>query len=195
MVQNGFHPFRGEIVIQNVHKGGSKPLAEFGVLLQRSKNGGVANALPLVKAEGIHRLPGAVLLFVHPGQGIHIVDTPLPLGLFSLPSTQGRGTPEDIIVVVAVVQIAQDTVDGGIVNVALDIRLLLEGSPLGWVGEICILHPAHEGGVVILLGVKVVPLLNHAVFHQHPVVHLVVLTEILLVIALEHIAVVPVLPV
>ena len=29
-----------------------QPLAEFGVLLQRSKNGGVANALPLVKAEG-----------------------------------------------------------------------------------------------------------------------------------------------
>ena len=46
-----------------------------------------------------------------------------------------------------------------------------------------------------MLDVKILPLLDRAIFHQHPVIHLIMLTEILLVVALEHIAVIPVLAV
>ena len=75
----------------------------------------------------------------------------------------------------------------------MDICLLLKRVPFGGIGKIGILHPVHKGFIVVLFFIKIRSFIDHPVFHQNAVIHLVMLTEILFVVPLQYVAVVPVL--
>ena len=94
--------------------------------------------------------------------------------------------------VIVKIIISHAEVDGQIIDIALNIRFLLNLLPLLWVGKVGGCHPIQELTVLVQLHGGPGLLVHHPILNQRPVAHLIILAEILIVIPLQHEAVIPV---